>query len=233
MCFNFEDIEFDEFEYDRKVAHDITAKNLSLRILSGDNFENTPELDEYLSDTYDSNKTVRDRVFESIIKSDECAEDLKSFRLVRYGDKYDDAAKTLGRDLLLASSSAEYHKGRGYLDTKVGSRIKESQVAEIFPGATDITPSKHKTSKDVVRIYNTSCNYDVIFIPSSQWGSFENTHQVEDLTFQEGKMVVVFESEIIVKIAGIEYTLETSLFKGKFIVDKDGHFTKISDLITL
>lgn len=119
--------------------------------------------------------------------------------------------------LIGATATPEFHKQRGFLDTRLDSRTDLIGLEKLLPG---FKMNNYSTLDCGIKIYQTDDSYPVAIVPVEQW----NNATISLKGFKDGEDldVLLFVTDYYSTIGGYQFVSELVVFRGVFIKDSLG-----------
>ena len=214
MGFDFsEHIDIDDLNEDgiNETVKENVFRNLK-KLLSAET-ENTEQIAEYLTcpeplETLLNDEDIMELV-QVLIEKVELAG--KNDSIYLFNDKYDSLPQNIALPLLKGTASTEYNLNRGYLDTRLDSRLSEGNLADIFKALKGVTPTK----LDDYRYYPINDSATIVIIPMNDWVNADI--RVHKNAYNKTIYLFVNETGTFTTIAGQRFeNPETIVFRGVF-----------------
>ena len=144
----------------------------------------------------------------------------KTDSIYQFNDKFDTLPQHVALHLLRETASTEYNLKRGCLDTRLDSRLFESNLADIFKQLKGVNP----TEADGYKYYRVNDNAFAVIIPMEKW--IKGNIHVNEASFNKTVYLFVNETGTFTTIAGQRFVNpETIVFRGVFKSTAKGNLT--------
>lgn len=134
-------------------------------------------------------------------------------------------AYSLGAGIISMTCTAEFHKKRGFLDTRLDSRTDLIELAKIFHG---FNLQKYDDLSNGIRVYPIENTKMVVaVVPKSMW----NEHKESLAGFGDNiemEVLLFVDEKLYTTVGGYRYSNEWIVFRGLFQKDKRGNLNLIS-----